>query len=88
MAKPQIIKDLKRSFELARDHMLLSQRITEWFEERYGPDIIPAAVDCDPIIDSMDCGVQGPLPTIERIDEEMAKCGAYPLKKEGNADAE
>ncbi|MFA3778512.1 hypothetical protein [Yersinia sp. 1652 StPb PI] len=88
MTKPQIIKDLKRSYELARDHMLLSQRITDWFEDRYGVDITPASVDCDAIIDSMDYGVAGPLSTIERIDEEMALCGAYPLNKEGNADAE
>ncbi len=78
IAKPKIIRDMEKSYELAHKHVVLGQEIAKWFQERYGVE--PGDVDCDPIIDCIDYATNTAPRSIYDIDREMALCGVYPLE--------
>jgi hypothetical protein len=64
---------LTRAANAASKHAELSQEITKAFIMRYG--CTHSDVDCDALIDPLDCGAGG-VPTPAEADGLMLECGA------------
>jgi pyruvate/oxaloacetate carboxyltransferase len=80
MSDTEFTKLLKRGARVAEQYMAVQSELTKAFQERYG--VTYAEVDCDTLIDILDCsGTANPINS-RVADKHMKECDAPRIKQQ------